>query len=379
MTLQIVNVVWGEKYVNTYLELTLPTQFSPGNLLNLKTKPKYIIYTDEEGKQQIVASSIYQKLLESTHLILRMIAIDENPCSFASILRCHSDAIIEANKTRSPIVFLAPDALTSTGVFTYIEEGISRGVRLIATCGLRMSLEKYQAIVKKRKIKPPDFAVNWSSRELAKMTVENLHHYTEHFIVKKNRIPVQPSHMFWRLDENHLLGKAYHVHPLMIWPKKVGITPLVSIDGRHFLERICPAFDEWDIVTDCSKISFFELSSDVQFIGDYTHTMDKVCFREWLRDHVTKSHRFFIKHNFILGESSYKPEWRKTIDHANHQLREFGRIDLKTLPHFIYKLYLVKLAFYYRKFVNLLTGKKKTNLKSVYQRIRFIIKYKSYD
>ena len=74
MNLQIINAVWGKKYIDTFLQLSLPTQFSLGNLKELKSKPNFILYTDQAGKEQILNAPIYKKLNEPKISFQSMIA-----------------------------------------------------------------------------------------------------------------------------------------------------------------------------------------------------------------------------------------------------------------------------------------------------------------
>ena len=217
MKLQIINVVWGEKYTNTFLKLSLPTQFSAGNLRDLSIRPNYIIYTSKSGKEQITSSSIYQTLESSCNVIFRITKISPEDCPFKILLKCHSNAIAEANTTSSPIIFLSPDSVVSTGLFTYCEKALRRDIRLIAICSTRMSLEKYQKLSDIKKEENAEGIVNWSPQELAVTTVRNLHHRARCLIMNNGKIGTHPSHMYWRLDDNNLLAKAYHLHPLLIF------------------------------------------------------------------------------------------------------------------------------------------------------------------
>ncbi len=377
MNLQIINVVWGEKYIKTFLELSLPTQFSKGNLAELKDKPKYIIYTDEIGKSQITSSSHYKKLESACDVIFRVIRIKKNECSFKVMLKCHSDSIREANATSSPIVFISPDCIFSTGVFTYLEEALNRGIRLLAICSTRMSLDKYKNIIEEKEKKDGQDIVSWSSRELATITVQNLHYRAKCLFIKAGHISAHPSHIYWQLDENNILAKAFHLHPLLIWPREHNALPKISTDGKNFLEKICPNYDEWEVITDCSKISLFEISSDQQFTDDFTHPINKFTLRRWEKTHVSPSHHYFIKKNIILGNSIEKPEWEKIIRDANFELKSLRNISNKALYIGFLQSYLNVIKWYIQTFLLVISGKKKAPLKKAFSHLRFFICHKA--
>lgn len=344
MNLQIINAVWGEKYINTFLQLSLPTQFSPGNLKTLSSKPNYIIYTDQLGKAQVLHSPIYKKLKDHTNVIFRLIEIDKKTCPFDILLQCHSDAIKEANKLSAPIVFLAPDCILSINVFSYLEKAVHRKNRLVAICSARMSLEKYKEIIQEKEGSLLTEEVHWTSQDLAKTTINNLHHRGKCLLMGNNKISSHPSQMYWKLDENNLLAKAFHLHPLLIWPEVHNIYPLLSADGKSFLEKICPQKTQWETIKDCSEISLFEISSNKQFTSDSQIPINSFWFRKWVNENTSEAHYHFIKHDIILGDSIAKPDWDQKIIEANQFLTNLLKIKYKET--FSNSNLIKKLSFY---------------------------------
>ncbi len=394
MKFQIINVMWGENYIKTFLELSLPTQFSTGNLFDLKTKPSYVIYTNKEGKKQIQSSPIYQSLESTCTVDFRLIHLKKGWCPFGMMMKCQKHSIKESKKSKSPLVFLAPDCILSSGVFCYIEDALNKGVRLIAICSSRMSLESYREVIKTKEGK--DEIVDWDSKSLAKITVKNLHHRAKCLIMKENQISNHPSHMYWQLDENNLFGKAYHLHPLLIWPRNLNVLPKFSIDGKKFLEEICPNFEEWEVITDCSKISLFEVSSNKQFQDDFTLPLDKITFNEWLKHNVSDSHHFFFKHQIILGDGNWKPEWDKVIEQALLQIKRLSTLP----PRPVTRSPLVKKRFkwsfrlkwsfrfkwsflqffkwYGTLFYYIIIGRKKVTIKKIKYHFRYLLVHKRF-
>lgn len=385
--LQIINVVWGHKYIQTFLEYSLPAQFSKGNLAHLTTKPNYIIYTNKEGKALIESSEIFKKLENSCHVIFRIISHRPDTCPFDTLLKSHIDAIKQANEIKSPIVFLSPDSIVSAGTFTYCEKAIKEKIRLIAICSARMSLEKYSSIVRK-KTKHKE-VVTWSPQELAVTTVQNLHYRGKCLVMENDEISAHPSQMYWKLDDNNLLARAYHLHPLLIWPRKHNVYPKISADGKHFLEKICPNFSEWRVVKDCSEFSLFEISSDQQFQDDFKQPRDTFWFSQWLKLNVSKGHEYFFKHKIIIGDGLKKKEWtpvfqrsEKDIQGLYHLLKMQSYLRNKSslfykcflLYHFLIKSFL----FYYFLISYVITGKKKLTIRKLSYHLSFIWKYHTY-
>lgn len=393
MNLQIINAVWGKKYIDTFLQLSLPTQFSTGNLKTLKSKPNYILYTDQSGKEQILQAPIYKKLQEHTHVIFRLIDVDIERCHFDILLQCHSDAIKEANKLNAPIVFLAPDCILSMNVFSYLEKAVDRKKRLIMICSARMSLEKYKEIIQEKEGSLLNEEVQWTSQDLAKTTINNLHHRGKCLLMTDDKISSHPSQMYWRLDEHNLLAKSFHLHPLLIWPEVHNVYPLLSADGKDFLERICPNSSKWETIKDCSEVSLFEISSDEQFTSDSRIPINSFWLRKWVNENTSEAHFHFIKHNIILGDSIPKPHWNEKISEANKFLT--GLLKVKYKERIYKSQFANKLSRYYHSsllsrvdkdffkwhlllFYYVITGKKKLTWKKFKDHFFYLFKYKNF-
>ncbi len=368
LDIHIINIVWGEKYINTFLNLSLPTQFASGNLTSFSSKmiPHYIIYTTKEGQAQIKSTPIFEKLKKATQVQFKLITLKKNACPFDIILKYHSDAIKTANASRSPLIILSPDSILSKGVFTYLENALHQGKRLVAVCSARMSLEKYQAIVEKR-------SHEWSPQDLAKTAINNLHHRGKCLILNEGHISSHPSQIYWQLDKNNLYVKAFHLHPLLLWPERTNTLPSVSVDGKKFLEKICPNLSNWDVITDCSQAALFEISSETQFTDDFTRPADPKWFQGWKRIHTSKGHLFFAKHPIILGNGKETPEWKKQIQKADAALdylqkKQRNKISFKALLINTYRIIL----WYARISFLMLIGKKKFTLKKFQHHFRFL-------
>ncbi len=380
INIHIINIVWGEKYINTFLNLSLPTQFAPGNLTGFSSKvtPHYIIYTTKEGQTQITSAPIFEKLKKAALVEFKLITLKKNDCPFDAMLKYHSDAIKTANVTRSPLIILSPDSILSKGVFSYLENALHKGKRLVAVCSARMSLEKYRAIVEKG-------SHDWSPQDLAKTAINNLHHRGKCLILNDGHISSHPSQLYWQLDANNLYVRAFHLHPLLIWPQKKNMLPTISVDGKKFLEKICPNLSAWDVIIDCSQAALFEISSDDQFTEDFTHSADPKRFQEWKQSHASKGHLYFAKHSIILGDGNEKPEWKELIQNAKQTLRYLEKkqstklkLNFKTMSLSICKNICNIIRWYAQLSFLVLTGKKKLTLKKIRYHFYFLFKYHTF-
>lgn len=360
MTAHIINVVWGEEYVETFLEKSLPFQFSPGNLENFDGI--YILYTTVED-EKVIREHPHFKTLESFLTVeFRTITCEGN--AYTLMTACHCDAIKQGNAKGVPLIFLSPDSILSRGLFSYLQENIDQGKRLVAICSMRTSMEKMES-----QLAP----FNYSSQALAKIAIQNRHPYSEKCFINEGKTLERPSQIYFSLDETNVLVRAFHLHPLLLWPRDQTILPLVTTDGPHFLERAVPNFKEWKVITDCTRVSLFELSKESFLQEARVKPLTPFSFYRWADVHVTAGHRFFAKHSIILGDGKENPKWAKTKREAD-QLIAF--LEKAPLSFRLAKPLLI-LSFYLKKLGLILIGKKRFPLSKILSHLRYILKTRS--
>ncbi|MCB1110384.1 MAG: hypothetical protein KDK64_05340 [Chlamydiia bacterium] len=360
MTSHIINVVWGKSYVETFLKRSLPFQFAPGNLKNFDGK--YILYTTREDAERIRTHPHFKQLESLLPVECRMITADTSP--YALMTACHTDAIKQANREGAPLIFLSPDAILSAGLFSFLQDTLDQGKRLVAICSTRLSMEKMDPYLE---------PFSFSSLELAQLALQNFHPYIEKCFLKKGKTLERPSQIYFPLDQKNVLVRAFHLHPLLLYPRDRSALPPLTADGPHFLEKAVPDFQEWEVVTDCSKVALFELSRE-SFLEDATvKPLTSFRFFRWADVHVTAGHRFFAKHEIILGDGKVHPSWNETRQQAHHLI---ASLETPPLSFRLAKPFLI-LGFYLKKLGLVLTGKKRLPLKKILSHFRYILKTRS--
>ena len=360
MTAHIINVVWGEKYLHPLLEYSLPFHFSPGNLEGFQGK--YIFYTTEGDKEIIRAHANFKKLETYLPVEFRIISITEDPYTIMNA--CHCDAIKQGNEEDVPIIFLFPECIFSRGLFSYLQESIDQGKRLVALCTTRLSMEKMHT-----KLSP----YNFSSSELAVLATKNLHPFTQQSFYEEGETLKCPSQIYFNLDPNNILVRSYHLHPLLLWPRNQTILPPITTDGPHFLEKAIPNFEEWDVITNNKKVSLFELTSEMTLEKPKKKLLTPFSFYRWADVHVTAGHRFFAKHSIILGDSIENEKWDQTKQEADHLI---ASLEKAPLSFRIAKPFLI-LSFYLKKLGLILIGKKRFPLSKILSHLKYILKTRS--
>lgn len=301
-----VNVVWGEEYVSTFLNLSLPNQLSPENFGCVRSG-KYLLYTTKEDLVEIQKSVAFLKLL--SYIPVEIIYIEVNSVGidkFKVLNDCHKHAIQLAGKTDSAIVFLSPDILLSCSAFKELDKILQTGSRAVLVASIRLDREGISGSL----IQANREGRYLSASELAKVAFKNLHPYSKNLFWGEGKTTCWPSHLYWFLGPEHILVRAFHLHPLVVYPEHKGAAPSDTIDGR-FLEAACSNKSSYTIIDNARKIAVFEVSKKEAFsnLTSLRPNIFRLCF--WALKHASKLHRCFVREHIIISPSLSDPDLGK--------------------------------------------------------------------
>jgi hypothetical protein len=250
--------VWGESYTQLFLKVALPAQLSSGNLGAFTNKASiFQIYTTSEDATTIRQSSVF-KQLEQIMSVEFCIITKSSVNRYILMSSCHKKAIEYANKRSAALIFLTPDCIISDGSLAQVLTLLASGIRVISTVGLRLKLE---TVVSKLDnfFNPEKTIIDISSRELMKIALNALHPITLQHIWNETEKMI-PNNLFWRAENEGLLGRCFHLHPLMVYSRRT-MNFLSTID-RDFPLSACPDPNDHYVVIDSDEIFICELSTE---------------------------------------------------------------------------------------------------------------------
>lgn len=130
MRFRLISVIWGEKFVNSFLRLTLRSLMAPGNLsdINSKYKVEYTVHTTLADAERIQKNIVYlqlSKLVKFDFQIFQLSEIhSENPNSHWNLWKREINKVCDADEC---VITIAPDHLFSRGTlsrwFVFFEQG----------------------------------------------------------------------------------------------------------------------------------------------------------------------------------------------------------------------------------------------------------------
>lgn len=335
MHFDFIMAVWGDSYTDLFLNLVLPNQLTPGNLFFFKERRDctYKIYTTNRDAETIKRSPVY-KLLEQT-VGTEIISIDSLlaaiPKTHYALTAAHKRAIASASDPgNTGFVFLCPDAVVSEGTFARLWELACAGKRAVMVNGMRLIKETFLPAYLDR------FGHSLSAaappRYLTGLALRHLHPLSECMFWDSPNFTTIPSHMYWRVNDDGVVLRCFHLHPLFVNPVRGDVTPSTTIDG-DFLLRACPDANDIHIVEDSDEMAVFELSPQAR--TDYLpmcrgqikrRSSGPLRVSRWAVYNTDAHHRQFVRRVLRVHGSDLTSDWQAVEDRAERVVRSVFRV-----------------------------------------------------
>lgn len=313
-----ITVVWGEVFVRTFLDLSLPTQLGSGNLAALGERGVYRIFTTLDDQKTMEQSPLFQELRKNITVEFIEIPLPgKNEDGVAKMNHYHCRAIQEAAQESAALIFLSPDIILSTGVFARVLKALSDGRRALAVLSLRLSKEKFSEAYLQWKVQKREL----SPRELVKLAIPCLHFLSHTLFWGEKKINSWPSHLYWKLDENNLLARGFHLHPLFVWPENPTVLPQGSIDSSY-LDLACPSRDRWEIIDDSDEMAIFEVSaSSLRWQIAYFPASERFV-GIWVANTTEEFQRQWAQKKIYIHSSDLQTSWQPTIEQSDRIIQQ---------------------------------------------------------
>jgi hypothetical protein len=276
--------VWGRAYVDTYLDLVLPSQLAPNNIPAIPhtSKSRYIICTTRDDAETIKGSR-YFRLLEDI-LPVDLLIVDASIASPHEVMSdCYRQGILAADANDAVPAFLTPDLIHADGNFRALWRWIEEGKHVVFVTGIRTEKEGVTA-----DLKPSFLASNGAiviqPRDLVRIGLENLHTIGRASLFKEGDEDLIPANLYWRAGKEGLIARCFHLHPIVVRPQQMNAVFRGTVDD-DYVEVACPNPDHDYVVSDSDEFMMIEVS-------DASRRMPTTLRKGSLRDVVVWAEQF---------------------------------------------------------------------------------------
>lgn len=334
----LINVVWGDEYTDFFLKLCLPTQLSPRNIPAFQKVEKavYKLYTTPKDAEKIAKHPVYKVLSKTIETELRIFNFSEDfirNYKHQTLTYCHQHAAAAAYKEDCGLIFLVADGAYADGSFENLIKISQQGKRAIMLCTYRITQETFVPQFMKLFNPAGNLAISAPPRELVKLSLKHLHPTTKVLFWQERGCQSRhPSMLFWSVQDEGVVAKSFHTHPLMIIPSSKNVLPNPTIDGKY-VSLACPNLeDDVYVVEDSDEIHYVELSRSEMYPEHIRPEgiTDEQEVALWMTKATDLFHRYCFKDHKIIHHCSNitTPKWeivkRQTDKVANKIYEEFN-------------------------------------------------------
>ena len=245
--------IFGQAYVQRFLEAGLPSQLSPGNLPALAggPRPRYHLFTPAEEAGAIRAAPLYPRLAALAEVVFHDIgaqaaACRARACSPYDVMNhAYSETLRLALADAGALVAIWPDVLFSDGAFARLRDLAARGIRGVATCGNQAHPDLVPA-ARARFLDPASGALVLAPRQLVGLTLAHLTPYWTQFFADHPCFPSEAAtHVQWRVGAEGILMRSSFFHPLLAVPTEASCAFALGglgdgLDTTDFLATLTP-------------------------------------------------------------------------------------------------------------------------------------------
>ena len=253
----LTTAVWGENFVNNYINFIIPSLLAEGNIPYLKKKTKvfYQIFTSKYFVSLIKNSESFKELESYCDVHLDTDLIDElDKMGFKDkrevVNICFSKGITIANKYSNPWVRIQPDVLQAKNNFVTLCSLIEKKYKVIF---YPMGLKVYEKILndlnKNYKI---NNVLSIESFDLVYLSMKYAAKEEENKIFNNYRPKYFQQSIKWSLGEKGYLERAINAGELIcVYPSRKDIEykfKSLSIEVSDYLDTAVPNSEDWKFI-----------------------------------------------------------------------------------------------------------------------------------
>lgn len=268
-------VLWGKPFVELFTRYVLPSHLAAHNIpaLTLNHMSEYVIVTTQADMEALARAPAIARL--ASYMPVRYIvgsfgAADiASPIKYTWLTEAHTHLLGYARERDAGLLFLTPDTLLSDGSLARIEAGIRAGQRAVVVTGLMVDHTRFLPALDDyltgagRSGEVARGSLSAEARPLMRLATRTYHHIVDAYRVDSTTFNHFPSFIYWRLGERGMLVRAFHLHPIFVYPEDWD-TPIYTdkfqtID-QTYVTRAVRDVSRIDLPTDSDEFLLLELA-----------------------------------------------------------------------------------------------------------------------
>jgi hypothetical protein len=269
-------VVWGDSYLDTLEQFTLPSLLAPGNLPHLcgLGEIRILVFTTESGAKRLKQMPVFRSIegLVAVDILTFPSELTSARYTYKLMSAMHLVSMEIAKASRSHFFFLAPDLVFSDNFLRTVDQRMRQGADVIFVPGLILHLEAFGEELSHR-FPAVDQVLSISPGDLLELGVRHVHPFVkETYTYTPNAHRSTVAVFLWPLASGGYVMHGYHHTPFLVSTRAMARfdgSMFNNLDG-DFLPKIIRTqaeLERCDMVTDPTEATYFELSRSHRFGG----------------------------------------------------------------------------------------------------------------
>jgi hypothetical protein len=385
--LHFVVPVWGESYVQTFLDYCLPAQLSPDNIpaLGGASGNSYTIHTTRSDHERMAESPSFRALQKLIAVTVEFLDVEQPPAhdtpagdKYRVKSDCYRIALQRATARRAAVVALNADILLANGFVRTAVDLLSRGKRVIEVPGPRGLRDPIGRTLISRYRGADGTSITIEPTELSALWVRNMHPQLEmHYVEGPEGAPFHPSHLYWTVGNEGVIIRGFHLYPIVIVPRDSAIGFSTTIDD-DLVGSLKLSKGEAFLAQDSRDMFCCELSPPDHYVGHMASRGDLSRYVDFYLTYARQNIRNLQQEIIISGVRDLSSRWnvrrKQSATFTTHLLKryraEVRRRYLKALRQRIAEVFLLPLRTIRNLVVRVLRRIVPEPLKGVLRRAR---------
>jgi hypothetical protein len=330
--------VWGDEFIEQFLEQSLPTLLAPGNVPALaKALPTRFVFLCRARDEAIIrAHSAYRRLRQV--VAVEFLPIDDLITSSnhsTTITLAYARAVRQtgAAMTDTCFFFLVSDYIMADGSLAAVLARMQAGVSAVQVGNFQLEEQTARPWLRER-LASADGTLALSPREVMRWALGCLHPITAantiNFPLSHN---IEANRLLWRVDRETLIGRFYLLHMICIRPETVDFVVGSSCD-YSFVPEMCPSGNH-EIVTDSDEYLVVEIqpaSHEIHFLrlGPAPPDVLAKSLSQW----TTSGHRANARQAIVFHAAEPPASLPAALAEADAFMRDLSpRLSPRPQPH----------------------------------------------
>lgn len=257
--LKLLLPVWGSRHVRQFLELSLPSWLSPGNLpaVTARGDAVFVFLTSAADRDLLRARpelAALERLMPVEFMLIDDLIVPRNHSTVLTLAWERAIRQCGDGPSATSFVMLLSDVLYADGTLGEVVTRLDAGTTGVMLAGLHVVREAVEAGLLER-IATEEGAFACPPRPLVRWALEHMHpSLAAAFVDQPISHSIHPNNLFWRIDDGAAVGRYFCTYLIGVAPERDTFEISAPLD-YCFVPELCPSGNV--VMIDDSDHGFF--------------------------------------------------------------------------------------------------------------------------